>query len=63
MHEESSDKAVGSETNGSSFSPVVVVSGKESDHASVEFNEAMVGDGNSVSIEAQTIRGLRKMGI
>jgi hypothetical protein len=53
MDEESSDKALSSQTNGSSFAGVVVVSGKESDHASVEFNEAMVGDGNPVSIETQ----------
>jgi len=53
MDEESSDKGLSTQTNGSSFAGVVVVSGKESDHASVEFNKAMVGDGDPVSIEAQ----------
>ena len=51
MGQESSDKLISGQTDGSSFARVVIVSGKESNHTAIDINQAVVRDSNFVRIE------------
>ena len=58
MDHEPFDKLISRQTNGSSFARIVIVSGKESYHTVVDFNYAMVRNGNFVGIEPQVFKDL-----